>query len=393
MQRYILAALQKPSLSSVDVKYSLDELAKLLETLDAEAVCYVVQKGRPNPATYIGRGKAYEIAELARKYKADGVVFDDPISPAQQRNLENITQIKVLDRFRVIFEVFASRARDKESKVQIELAEIEYMLPRLTGKGRIYSQQFGRIGTRGPGEMELEYERRALLRRMKKLKDELKSIEMEREVQNKLKKESFVPQVSLVGYTNAGKSTLLNAVAKSNVYVDDLLFSTLSSTTRKVFTKDGRFFLLTDTIGFISKIPPSLITTFKSTLLELSYSDLILHVIDISNPQYPRQIEVVEKTLKELGINKKVLNVYNKIDVAGDIDAIDSSGIFISAKKFLNIDKLVERILEELYNYEVKVKTSPGIFEFIEKYRPLVDYKLSNGYAYIKTTPKLAGLI
>lgn len=298
---------------------SLDELARLVDTAGAAVVGREVQS-RPSPdvATYIGRGKAEEIELLRRQLEFDFVIFDDELTPVQQRNLEKIIDCQVLDRTAVILDIFALRARTREAKLQVELAQLGYRLPRLTGKGIELSRQAGSAGTvfnRGPGETKLEVDRRRIRDRMATLKRELEEIKAHRDRMRADRKASAVPVVALTGYTNAGKSTLHRALAGSDVLAEDRLFATLDATTRRVEPAEGEPYLLVDTVGFIHNLPHQLVAAFRSTLEEVNQADLLLHVVDASHPKRAEQMATVNRVLEELGAgDKPTLVVYNKVD-------------------------------------------------------------------------------
>jgi len=274
------------------------------------------------PATLLGSGKARELAAKAAEAGADAVIFDDDLSPAQQRNLEKIFSLAVTDRTELILQIFARRARTREGKLQVELARLTHMLTRLSGKGEALEQQHGMIGTRGPGERKIEYERRALRDKIGELKERIEAVRRERSVQRGRRDSVPLPQVSIVGYTNAGKSTLLNALTRAAgrgaVYADDKLFATLDPTTRRVRLPGGGEALFTDTVGFIQKLPHSLVAAFKATLEEIGRSDLVIHLHDLASPALAEQHASVKATLAEIGAgDKPTLNVFNKADLPG----------------------------------------------------------------------------
>ncbi len=278
------------------------------------------------------------------------IIFDDDLSPVQLRNLENLINRKIIDRSGLILDIFASRAKTKEAKTQVELAQLQYMLPRLTRAWTHLSKQFGGIGTKGPGETQIETDRRIIRTRIRHLKEKLNKIELQRETQSKGRKD-FI-RISLVGYTNAGKSTLFNLMTKSGVLAEDKLFATLDSTTRSLDIGLNQKLLLSDTVGFIRKLPPNLIASFKSTLNEVRDADIILHVIDISHPYFEDHINVVEQTLKDLDADKKSeLKIFNKIDITGDKNRIGyvrnkfKNAVIISAERGINISKFKEKII------------------------------------------------
>jgi len=352
MEKTILVGVEHILVNKdITAEESIEELKMLSRTANAKVFDTVIQKLKYiNPKTFIGTGKAKEISDIVKKHNLKSVIFDFALTPAQQRNLEDIIKAKIIDRPRLILDIFAKRAKTVESKLQVELAQLEYLLPRLTGKGISMMQQVGGIGTRGPGEKQLEYDRRKIRERIKQIKKKLKKTEKSHKEQRKKRKANKIPIVSLVGYTNAGKSTLMNAMSKSNVYTEDKLFATLTTTTRKVYLGDRKFALLSDTVGFIRNIPHQLIESFKTTLKELEYADLILHVIDVSNPLYLEQKKVVEETLKELNlIQIPIWNILNKTDLVFSDTIPKKNYILTSALKGNGIEELKKRIKEYFY--------------------------------------------
>lgn len=298
---------------------SIGELEQLALTAGAEVVGSLTQKlDSPNITYYIGKGKLEEIVSLKNETDYDTVIFDDELSPAQQRNLEKALDVKVIDRTALILDIFAKRARTYEGRLQVELAQQEYVLPRLAGLWPHLERLGGGIGTRGPGETQLETDRRIIQKRIKRLTEELESVRRQRALHRKRRSEHGVPVVALVGYTNAGKSTLLNALSSANVFVEDKLFATLDPTTRRVRLSSGRQVLITDTVGFIQKLPPTVVAAFRATLEELNEADLLLHLVDISSKTAAEQCHTVEELLDELKVGDKPrLLVLNKIDKLG----------------------------------------------------------------------------
>lgn len=318
MEKAILVALKKANQAAWEVEESLSELSRLAETAGAFVIDkQYQQRSAPDPAYFLGRGKVKQIAEQARDSQASLVVFDDELSPAQQFNLEEVLQVKVLDRTALILDIFAQHAHSKEGKLQVELAQLTYYLPRLKGLGLQLSRLGGGIGTRGPGETKLETDRRRLRQRQQKLKASLERLHQIKAVQRQKRLKRNVFMVALVGYTNAGKSSLLNVLTAASVYVADQLFATLDSTVKRLaVTGNSQPIVLTDTVGFIKKLPPQLIAAFKSTLDELKYAHLLIHVIDASDPDKDQKVKVVEKIVAEIGVdNVKQIKVYNKIDL------------------------------------------------------------------------------
>jgi len=296
---------------------SLEELANLTKTAGGRVVAKVVQTREGVDSTfYVGKGKAAEIANLVKELGADLVIFDDDLTPSQQRNLEEIMEVKVLDRTQLILDIFAQRARSSEGKIQVELAQLTYLLPRLRGKGIILSRLGGGIGTRGPGETKLEVDRRRIKERIGRLKEKLKEIEQQRDILRRKRKRNSWRVVAIIGYTNAGKSTLLNALTNAQVKVDDKLFATLDPITRKLTLPNQESILLTDTVGFINKLPHHLIAAFRATLREIEEADLLINVLDASHSKLEEENRATYSVLKELKVDDKpVINVLNKIDL------------------------------------------------------------------------------
>ncbi|MDY5775900.1 MAG: GTPase HflX [Lachnospiraceae bacterium] len=336
-----------------DAEDSLEELAELVHTAGAQVVGTLIQKReRIHPGTYVGTGKVAEIAELLRTTGATGIVCDDELTPAQLKNLENMLDTKIMDRTLIILDIFAARATTSEGKIQVELAQLKYRLSRLSGLGRSLSRLGGGIGTRGPGEKKLEMDRRLINSRVAQLNRELKEVQMHREITRAQRKRTGIPVVAIVGYTNAGKSTLLNKLTNADVLEEDKLFATLDPTTRILELGKNQEVLLTDTVGFIRKLPHHLIQAFRSTLEEAKYADIILHVVDASNPQMDKQMHIVYETLRELEVTgKKVITAFNKTDRTDIpqplLDFKADKTLHISAKTGEGLEKLKED-LEEL---------------------------------------------
>jgi GTP-binding protein HflX len=332
----------------------LEELSRLADTAGAQVLRSVVQeRERIDSATYIGKGKVSEVADLVTKEEINVVIFDDDLSSVQVRNLEKAIPCKIIDRSGLILDIFASRAKSKEAMTQVELAQLQYMLPRLTRQWTHLSKQFGGIGTKGPGETQIETDRRNIRRRISALKDKLGAIEKERVVQRNRRGEHT--RVALVGYTNAGKSTLLKLYSKADVFIEDRLFATLDTTVRSVQLMPGRKILLSDTVGFIRKLPPQLVASFKSTLAEVVEADILLHVVDVSHPRCLEHIEVVQKTLEELKVgDKPVIYVFNKIDLVKNRSAISemaerlTPSVIVSAARNINISQLNDLLIHRL---------------------------------------------
>lgn len=351
-ERAILVALSTGEISKDQVEEHLDELELLTDTAGAETVFKIMQdKYRPDPAFFIGKGKAEEVAQLIELNDIQLVIFDDDLSSTQARNLEKLFERKVLDRSGLILDIFASHAKTRESKTQVELAQLQYMLPRLTRAWTHLSKQYGGIGTKGPGETQIETDRRLIRTRISKLKENLKKIEAQQHTKSSSRKEFLT--ATLVGYTNAGKSTLLNRLTNAGVLAEDKLFATLDSTTRALELDKNKKILLSDTVGFIRKLPHNLVASFKTTLNVVRDADIIIHVIDITHDFFEDHVKVVEDTLHELDSNKKIqLKVFNKIDILSDRQKINfvtdhyPGSILISAERGIGINKLKEMILD-----------------------------------------------
>ncbi len=324
---------------------SMDELEELVKTAGGEVVGVLIQnKSTLEAGTYMGEGKLEELKEAVETLEADLVVFDDELSPVQTRNISDFLEVKVLDRSLLILDIFAMRAKSGEGKLQVELAQLRYRLPRLRGLGTVLSRTGAGIGTRGPGETRLESDRRHIRRRIGALEEQIKELKKHRSLIHDRRKKDGVITAALVGYTNAGKSTLLNALTNADVFAEDKLFATLDPTSRAIILEDNRQVLLVDTVGFIRKLPHHLVEAFKSTLEEAVVADVLLHVIDSSSPEMENQMYVVENVLKDIGASgKPEICVFNKCDKSGR-PAITRSGtnVYISAKTGENLDKLIE---------------------------------------------------
>ena len=352
-ERIVLVGVTMPDGSTDETDASLDELALLVDTAGADEVGRVHQRRKaPDPATFVGKGKAQEIKDISLAVDSDTVVFDDELSPAQQGNLEKILGRSALDRTAVILDIFAQNASSTEGKAQVELAQLKYRLPRLRSSSRTFSQQGGGIGTRGPGETQLEVDRRRLVRRVHKLEEELRNLAKNREVQSKARKRTSNRRVALVGYTNAGKSSILNRLTDADVLAEDRLFATLDATTRRLQMRGGEMVFLTDTVGFVRKLPTQLIEAFKSTLDVVIDADLLLHVVDASAPDVQGNVDAVRSTLRAIGASDvPELMVFNKIDVEPDVEGVLGrypGAVAVSAHAGTGIDRLLETISDRL---------------------------------------------
>lgn len=381
-----------------DAEDSVSELSELVKTAGATVVGTMIQKREMrHPGTYIGTGKVSELAELIQILGATGIVCDDELTPAQLKNLEDLLDTKVMDRTLVILDIFAARASTSEGKIQVELAQLKYRLGRLTGLGRSMSRLGGGIGTRGPGEKKLEMDRRLIKDRIAQLNRELKEVRMHRDVTRAQREKNAKPVAAIVGYTNAGKSTLLNTLTDAGVIEEDKLFATLDPTTRVLELKGRQEILLTDTVGFIRKLPHHLIEAFKSTLEEAKYADYILHVVDASNPQMDKQMLIVYETLYNLDVkNKTVITLFNKQDARTDSEPLHDFKadytLSISAKHGTGLEELKELLCEILRENKVLIERvipydKAGIIQQIRKSGELLeeDYRAEGIYvkAYV----------
>ena len=369
-ERAILAALDTKRISREIVEEHLSELEELALTAGAETIIKLIQD-RPSmdSAFYIGKGKAEQLSLLVEQNDIDLVIFDDDLTPVQVRNLERLIDKKIIDRSGLILDIFASRAKTNEAKTQVELAQLQYVLPRLTRAWTHLSKQYGGIGTKGPGETQIETDRRNIRDRISHLKEKLKRIEKQRETRSRLRKDTV--RIILVGYTNVGKSTLFNLLTDSDVFAENKLFATLDSTTRSLDFGKKEKLLISDTVGFIRKLPPNLVASFKSTLNEVREADIILHVIDISHNYFEEHIAVVEQTLKDLGSDKKTqIKIFNKVDVLSDRSRISyvrnkyPDSIIISAKRGINISQLRDKLIEISESAYVEEKIDLGLNEY-----------------------------
>lgn len=378
-----------------DTEKSLDELEELAKTAGAVTVAKVIQNREAvHPGTYIGKGKIAEVKEMVWQLNATGVVCDDELSPAQLKNLEMELETKVIDRTVMILDIFAQRASTKEGKIQVELAQLKYRATRLTGLGSSLSRLGGGIGTRGPGEKKLEMDRRLIRDRISQLKKELEEVKQSRETARKQRSRNPVPVISIVGYTNAGKSTLLNTLTNAGVLEEDKLFATLDPTTRNLTLESGQQILLTDTVGFIRKLPHHLIDAFRSTLEEAKYADIILHVVDASNEEAYTQMHVVYETLENLGVtNKTIITAFNKQDkLEGEQIIKDFKAdkvVKISAKKQIGLDVLLNTIEEILREQKILIERvysyqEAGKIQIIRKYGQLLEEEYREDGIFIK---------
>ena len=391
-ERVILIGVQTEQ--DEDVEASLDELSELAETAGAETAAKIIQNREAvHPGTYIGKGKIQEVRSLLAALDANGVICDDELSPAQMNNLEKELECKVMDRTLLILDIFAARAVTSEGKIQVELAQLKYRAARLVGLRDSLSRLGGGIGTRGPGEKKLETDRRLIRARISALKSELKQVEKHRDLIRTNRSRGSLKTAAIVGYTNAGKSTLLNKLTGAAVQAEDKLFATLDPTTRLLELKDGQQLLLTDTVGFIRKLPHHLVEAFKSTLEEAKYADYIIHVVDASNPQAEMQMHVVYETLRELGAaGKKVITLLNKQDLAGGSGLRDLRADYTvkcSAKTGQGLDELKDILskllsenqiyIEELFSYR-----EGGKLQRIREYGHLLSEEYRDDGIYVK---------
>ncbi len=396
-EKVILVAVSldtRPEETDLTTEASLDELDELVKTAGAVTVGRLIQnRERVHNATYIGKGKIEELRQMIEELEADAIVTDDELSPAQMRNLEEVLSVKICDRTMIILDIFAKHAVTGEGKIQVELAQLKYSLQRLTGKGIAMSRLGGGIGTRGPGEKKLEQDRRLIRDRISRLNAELKDIVKNRELLRKQREKNQMPVVAIVGYTNAGKSTLLNRLTDSDILAADMLFATLDATTRNLKLPGGQEILFTDTVGFINKLPHHLVEAFKSTLEEASYADIILHVVDSSNEDAFTQMAVVYETLAKLSADgKPVVTALNKQDVCEGATIKDLKAdhvVKISAKTGEGIQELlevIEKILRDMKVYiEEVIPYSDGArLNSIRKYGQLLSEEYGQGGVAVK---------
>ena len=364
---FLITVATKESVQIVSAEASQTELAQLVKSAGGEVVGKAIQRlDNPTKALYLGKGKLDELVELKNELHFDTVVFDDELTPVQQRNLEEAFQVKVIDRVALILDIFAKRAMTREGKLQVELAQHQYLLPRLAGQWSHLERLGGGIGTRGPGESQLETDRRLIERRIHRLSAEVDKVSQQRYLYRQRRQKSGIPIIALVGYTNAGKSTLLNALSRANVASENKVFTTLDPTTRRIMLPDGHIALLSDTVGFIRKLPPNIIKAFRATLEELEEADLLLNIIDFSSPYAAEENHAVENILKDMGLQEKPrITALNKIDAAPGMDKnwteqeamkyllnnqtdVDENMFFVSATKKWGLTILLTHISQVL---------------------------------------------
>jgi len=407
-ERAVLAGLAADSMSLHDrsTEESLDELEALLETAGGICVGRVLQNRRkPEPRTFIGDGKVKELKELAQANECTVAVFDNELSPSQMRALTEDLGLRVIDRSSLILDIFAGRAQTREGRLQVELAQYNYLLPRLTGMWKHLSSQTGTsapIGTRGPGETQLETDRRHIRRKIDKLRNELKEVIRTRDTQRRLREKNNIPVIALVGYTNAGKSTLLNTLTGAGIHAENRLFDTLDTTTRRLVVSEVQEALISDTVGFIRKLPHHLVDAFKATLEELKYADLILHVIDASSHEWEAQVRVVDDMIATLGAGDTPrLEAYNKCDlITADVRQRGEHIVEISAKTGQGIDILLRKIEESLSLTKKKITLrltydKAGLVETLHREGVVTDTRYMEGYIELDAVvnPNLYGRI
>jgi GTPase len=363
-EKTVLVGLEHDGVTRWDLEESLSELRELAATAGANVVDTVTQKlQHPTAPYYIGKGKAEEVAAICTEHGAGSIIFDDELSPAQGRNLESVTSKKILDRTQLILDIFARRARSREGRLQIELAQLQYLLPRLTRMWTHLSRQTGGIGTRGPGETQLEVDRRRVQERIARLQKDLEEVRKHRAIQREGRARHQWPVVAIVGYTNAGKSSLLNRLTKAGVLAEDKLFATLDPTTRQFVLPNKLKVLFTDTVGFIRKLPTTVIESFKATLEELKSADLLVHVVDVSHPQWEEHIAATESVISELdAAGKHTLIVFNKIDRVSNPEAIEAAlaryphSVAVSVKTGENLEQFVDELQNQLSAWRLRQK-------------------------------------
>ncbi|HHT7190009.1 TPA: GTPase HflX [Bacillus cereus] len=364
LQRAVLVGVNLGN--EADFAYSMEELTNLAEACDVEVIGQVTQNlQRVNPSHYIGKGKIEEVAAYINEVDANMVIFNDELSPSQIRNLEEDLDCKVIDRTILILDIFAQRAKTKEAQLQVEVAHLQYMMPRLIGLRESLGRQSGGVGTKnkGVGEKKLELDRRKIEEQIAVLNKDLEALVAQRQTQRKQRKKNEVPVVALVGYTNAGKSTTMNAMLEiyngteeKQVFEKDMLFATLETSVRNIDLPDNKSFLLTDTVGFVSKLPHHLVKAFRSTLEEVAEADLLIHVVDYANPNYEQLIDITNETLKKIGVeNIPTIYAYNKSDMVDvEIPKVQEDRVYLSAKKHVGIEELVKMIRSHIYKEYTK---------------------------------------
>ena len=378
-----------------DTAESLDELEELIKTAGAETIAKVIQNRESvHPGTYIGKGKIEEVRLLAQELDATGVVCDDELSPAQLKNLEEALQLKVMDRTVTILDIFAQRASTREGKIQVELAQLKYRSSRLIGLRSSLSRLGGGIGTKGPGEKKLEMDRRLIRDRISQLNKELEDVVRTRETTRQQRSKNQTPVIAIVGYTNAGKSTLLNTLTSAGVLSEDKLFATLDPTTRNLKLESGQEILLTDTVGFIRKLPHHLINAFRSTLEEAKYADMILHVVDSSNPEAYKHMHIVYETLENLGVkDKTIITAFNKVDKVDEQPILKDfkadRTVQISAKTGKGLDELLDIVEEILKEHKILIEkvfpySDAGKIQIIRKYGQLLQEEYQSEGIYVE---------
>lgn len=398
MEKAILVHLATNKKEKTEAEESMQELKGLARTAGAQVVGEIFQfRPEINPKYLIGKGKVSEIIRLTEEIQANLIIFDHNLRPIQQQSLEDKIQTKVIDRTQLILDIFAQRARSKEGKLQVELAQLNYLLPRLLGKGVALSRLGGGIGTRGPGEKKLEEDRRRIQDRISKIKKETLNLQKRRANQRKSRKKSPIPVVSLVGYTNAGKSTLFNCLSKERMFTSPQLFATLDPILRRVSFSDGLYFFLSDTVGFIKKNPVELITSFRATLEELKEADCILHIIDTTSTNYESQVQAVETTLSEIGVpDIPVIKVFNKIDLLPNHEELleknrrsDGRFIYVSAKTGDGIQSLKERLRSILFKnmelFYLRIpKSKRGLIHSFSKWTVILKRREDGDFSELK---------
>lgn len=406
MEKAILVHLSTNKKEKSEAENSMRELRGLASTAGAYVVGEIFQfRPEISPKFLIGEGKVQEIIDLKEDMEADLIIFDHNLSPVQQQNLEDEFQAKVIDRTQLILDIFAQRARSIEGKLQVELAQLNYYLPRLLGKGKSLSRLGGGIGTRGPGEKKLEEDRRRILDRISKIKSEIKNIQKRRTNQRKRRKKSPIPLASLVGYTNAGKSTLFNTLSGENIFTSPQLFATLDPVLRRVSFSDGLYFFLSDTVGFIKKAPVELITSFRATLEEIKEADCILHVIDMTSATYERQVEAVETTLSEIGVHDiPIIKVFNKIDLLSNkIQLLERNKsfqgiVYASAKTEEGISELKDRLRAVLFKgmevFDLRIpKAQNALIDSFAKWTIILRKRTNGDYSELKIMAKPSSIL